>query len=132
MRIDPGWEQAGFSDRLLGEIVDTFMIVLMAVLGHMILGRGALALALAWFMWNSTYTVGRTGQSLGGRLANVKVVDDDGRAIGVWRALGRNLFAIFISGPFFYLGFLWVIWDRQKQAWHDSIFRTHVIRRVAG
>ncbi len=30
-----------------------------------------------------------------------------------------------------YLGFLWVIWDPHKQAWHDKIFRTYVLKMVA-
>ena len=33
----------------------------------------------------------------------------------------------FLSAPFFYLGFLWVPWDADKQAWHDKVFRTYVV-----
>ena len=77
-----------------------------------------------------TYLVGATGQSWGRRIAGIKVVDAEVKPIGFWRALGRNLLALYISAPLFSFGFLWVIWDGQKQAWHDKVFRTYVVRRV--
>ena len=87
-------------------------------------------LLFVWFVWNLTYLVGSTGQSWGRKVAGLKVVDGQGEPIGFWRALGRNVFAMYISAPLLYLGFLWVIWDSQKQAWHDKVFRTFVVRRV--
>ncbi len=90
------------------------------------------AVVWAWFLWNLTYLVGRSGQSWGRKVADLKVVNSDGAPIGFWRSLGRNLFAAFISAPLLYLGFLWVIWDAQKQAWHDKVFRAYMIRRVSG
>ena len=35
----------------------------------------------------------------------------------------------FLSTVVFGLGFLWVIWDARKQAWHDKLARTVVIKR---
>lgn len=143
----PGWEYAGFGDRLFGDICDGVLALLFALpiwfaVDRWMLGResrflddegpiGASDVALwAWFLWNLTYLVGKTGQSWGRRIAGLKVVRNDGEPPGVWRAFGRNMFAAFISGPLLYLGFLWVIWDRDKQAWHDKVFRTYVLRRV--
>jgi uncharacterized RDD family membrane protein YckC len=34
-----------------------------------------------------------------------------------------------VSGLPFGLGFLWVIWDRRRQGWHDKIAGTLVVRR---
>ena len=39
-------------------------------------------------------------------------------------------FCYFLSGIFF-LGFLWIIFDKKKQAFHDKIARTLVVRKVA-
>lgn len=88
------------------------------------------AIAWTWFLWNLTYLVGRTGQSWGRKLIGLRVVGAEGLPIGFWRALGRNVFAGLISA-IFYLGFLWVIWDDKKQAWHDKVFRTFVIRKAS-
>jgi uncharacterized RDD family membrane protein YckC len=82
---------------------------------------------LLWFLWNLTYLVGKNGHSWGRQLVGIKVVDGDGEPIGFWRALGRNLFAMFISGLFLCLGYLWVLWDADRQAWHDKVFRTYVV-----
>jgi uncharacterized RDD family membrane protein YckC len=83
-----------------------------------------------WFLWNMTYLVGKRGQSLGRQFWGLKVADSEGAPVGFVRALFRNLFAISISAIPLYLGFLWVIWDPQKQAWHDKVFRTFVVKRV--
>lgn len=87
--------------------------------------------AWAWVLWNFTYLVGATGQSWGRKVVGLKVVSAEGGPIGFWRSLGRNLFAALISAPVLYLGFFWVIWDEQKQAWHDKVFRTYVLRRIS-
>jgi len=143
------WEYAGFGDRLFGDICDGVIAVLLAlpvyfIVDRLVLGheRGFLdeehplgaADVFLWvfFLWNLTYLVGKTGQSWGRKLAGLKVVDGDGDVIGFWRSLGRNVFAAFVSAPLLYLGFLWVIWDGRKQAWHDKVFRTYVIRRISG
>ncbi len=148
--IDEGrWEHAGFGDRLFGEICDGFIAAFVFLSAYFLVDRRILGnasgflsddglfgtadvVAWVWFLWNLTYLVGRNGQSWGRKVAGLKVVNSDGASIGFWRALGRNLFAAFVSAPFLYLGFLWVIWDGQKQAWHDKVFRTYVVRRVSG
>ena len=141
------WRYAGFLDRLFGDLCDGAMTTVVALAGYFLIDRllfggnaeflsedvpfGATdALILVWFLWNLTYLVGTTGQSWGRRVAGLKVVDAEGEPVGFWRALGRNLFAFLISGPLLNLGFFWVIWDPQKQAWHDKVFRTYVVRRV--
>lgn len=85
---------------------------------------------LFWFLFNMTYLVGKTGQSWGRRIWGIRVADRNGQPIGFIRALLRNLFAMYISAPVLYLGFLWILWDPYKQAWHDKVFRTFVLSRV--
>ena len=53
--------------------------------------------------------MGKTGQPWGARITHIKVVDEQtGAPIGFGRALGRSLFANFISMSVFHLGFLWI------------------------
>ena len=141
------WLYAGFADRFFGDFCDGVIMILIGVPAYFLVDRGLLgrttefladeapfgatdAVLFAWFLWNLTYLVGSTGQSWGRKIAGLKVVDAEGQPVGFWRALGRNLFAFWISAPLLYLGFFWVIWDPQKQAWHDKVFRTFVVRRV--
>ena len=51
-----------------------------------------------------------------------------GEPIGIGKALGRQLFASFISGQIFSLGYLWMLWDDKKQTWHDKIVGSVVIK----
>jgi len=57
----------------------------------------------------------------------LKVVRVNGEPLGFARALLR--WAGYLpSSLVFGLGFLWIAWDRNKQAWHDKIAGTRVIR----
>ena len=138
-------DYAGFWDRAFGDGVDGAITFAIAAGVKLAVDRsiqietsvltaevGTTDLAVfAWFVWNLTYLVGKTGQSWGRRVADVKVVDGNGKPIGFWRALLRNLFAATISAPSLYVGFLWVAWDPAKQAWHDKVFGTYVVRTGA-
>jgi uncharacterized RDD family membrane protein YckC len=33
-----------------------------------------------------------------------------------------------VSGWVFYLGYLWMLWDSEKQTWHDKMVSSVVIR----
>lgn len=70
----------------------------------------------------------RSGQTWGRRIVGIKVVrTDNGQAPGWGKAIGRTLFS-YISAWVFYLGYLWMLWDDQKQTWHDKVAGTYVVR----
>ena len=52
---------------------------------------------------------------------------DTGQPIGGGKAIGRYLSYI-VSGLFCSLGFLWAFWDVRRQAWHDKIVNTVVVK----
>ncbi len=73
--------------------------------------------------------LGRTGQTWGRKIVGIKVIGErDGEPIGFGRALGRQLFASFISAQIFYLGYLWMLWDDKKQTWHDKVVNSIVVK----
>src|SRR5690606_7539378 len=85
-------------------------------------------LALVGAVLYHTLLIGRTGQTLGKRALGLRVVDaGNGMPIGAGRALGRYLFATFISGNICGLGYLWAIWDGRKQTWHDKVVSSVVV-----
>ena len=72
--------------------------------------------------------MGKTGQTWGARIVGVRVIDNHtGLPIGFWRALGRTLFAGAFSG-ILYLGYLWMLWDDQKQTWQDKVVNSAVVK----
>lgn len=73
-----------------------------------------------------TYFHGSTGQTLGKMVCRLKVVRLSGEPLGYGKAFLRWIG--YIPSSIFLLGFLWVAWDKHKQAWHDKIAGTCVIR----
>jgi uncharacterized RDD family membrane protein YckC len=91
-------------------------------------GPGGVLLALALYgaaMWKTK------GTTIGGIVCGLKVVRLDDREIdwptAVVRALSCFL-SLFVAG----LGFLWVVFDPEKQSWHDKIAGTTVVRLPKG
>jgi len=73
--------------------------------------------------------LGKTGQTWGRRIVGIKVVGETtGEPVGFGRALGRSLFAVFISAQIIYLGYLWMLWDDKKQTWHDKVVNSIVVK----
>ncbi|UCG38592.1 MAG: RDD family protein [bacterium] len=88
----------------------------------------ALGISLVLFFLYFTILIGEGGQTLGKKLLKVKVLRSDGSPVTYGRAFLRAL-GYFVSCFFLtWLGFLWAIWDRRKQAWHDKIADTIVVK----
>lgn len=113
--------RAGFWERIGAAFLD---VVLVGVVSG-IAGAGALWLliALAYFAGMWTWR----GTTVGGLLLNLKVVRLDGKPVTFAVALVRAFGAAF-SVIVLFLGFLWIAWDREKQAWHDKLVGTVVVR----
>lgn len=121
-----GTNAAGFGARLGAAIIDgavgwaiTFVLALadtgLAALGSII------GLAVYCVM------VGK-GQSIGQKATSIRIIDSNtGAGISGGKALGRRLVSIISALPC-YLGFFWMLWDKDKQTWHDKIMNTSVVK----
>ncbi len=80
-----------------------------------------LAVALGFFtaFWTR-------GETLGMRAWRLRVVGPDGRPPAWPRALGRAGAAL-LSWAAFGLGFLWVLADPERRAWHDRLSGTRLV-----
>jgi uncharacterized RDD family membrane protein YckC len=86
------------------------------------------ALSIAIFVWNTCIRQGRTGQSLGKQLVGTKLVSSrTGQPIGGGMAFLRYICHIVDALPC-YIGFLWPLWDRQRQTFADKIVSTYVVK----
>lgn len=117
--------RAGFWERMAAGFLD---IVLVSILGHVVGGPPwAFVVAAAYFsaMWAWRAT------TIGGIVLGLKVVRQDGQpisyAVALVRALGAG-FSIIVG----FLGFFNITWDKEKQAWHDRIAGTVVIKLPKG
>ena len=101
-------------------------VVLVSILGGWT-GPFSLLVALAYFAGMWTWK----GTTVGGIVLNLKVVRLDAQPVTITVGLVRALAAAF-SVVVFFLGFLWIAWDKDKQAWHDKIAGTVVVRLPRG
>jgi uncharacterized RDD family membrane protein YckC len=113
--------RANFWERMGAGFLD---FVIVGILGGIVHGPPlGFLVALAYFAGMWTWK----GTTVGGALLGLKVVRLDAQPVTFMVALVRALAAAF-SICFFFLGFLWIAWDREKQGWHDKIAGTVVVR----
>ena len=69
------------------------------------------------------------GQSIGMKMVNVRVVRRDSEAkVSFLRGALRGTLGYYISGLIFGLGFIWALFDANKETWHDKLFDTWVVK----
>ena len=76
-------------------------------------------------IYNVAFMTMFNGQTLGKILLKLRVIKKNGQRIGILDAIIRNVFGYTISGMFL-LGYLWAIFDRENQTWHDKLAGTVV------
>ncbi|WP_354640961.1 RDD family protein [Kitasatospora camelliae] len=91
-----------------------------------VMALGALvAIVLGFWL---LYQEGKTGQTPGKKMVNIRVVrESDGQPLGFGMAFVRKLCHILDSFAC-YLGWLWPIWDAKKQTFADKVMSTVVVK----
>ncbi len=79
-------------------------------------------------LYNAAFEATKLQGSIGKAVCKLKVVDGMGRRITFPNALGRN-FGKFLSSILCGMGFLNIFWNPRRQAWHDELAKTFVIRK---
>jgi len=127
----------GFWIRLAAAIIDGIIIwfisfVISTLFISRLIGLGYfLSPVSLWFPIILLYHwlfIGLKGQTLGKMSVGIRVTNAEGSAPGLAFALLRELPGKILATIPIYLGYLWIIWDGQKQGWHDKIANTYVVR----
>jgi uncharacterized RDD family membrane protein YckC len=85
--------------------------------------------AFFFVLFQFTYFVfffSTTGQTVGKAIMGLRVVTIDGKRLGVKRSFVRTLCYTVSLAPLG-LGFLWVLGEDRRRAWHDKIAYTYVL-----
>jgi len=77
---------------------------------------------MAFYIWFWTHG----GQTLGMRAWRIRVVNENGGAISFSQAIARYLWAALSLLPLG-LGLIWVVFDRDRAAWHDRLSHTWLV-----
>ena len=121
-------EKAGFWRRFGAAFIDALVVDVVTYILSLVLGTTGAVLGILIAIGYYTYFHGSTGQTPGDAALGIRVVDvDGGGSIGYGRAFVRWLVSI-VSGAVVLLGYLWMLWDGEKQCWHDKAARDYVVR----
>ena len=122
--------RAGWWRRFFSALVDSILLSIVQVILRVFIGdAGGIGLGLLIDIAYFTYFHGSTGQTPGDMALSIKVVDlrdGTGRPIGYGRAFIRWLGSIVSAIPLF-LGYFWMLWDSEKQTWHDKMAGSVVV-----
>jgi uncharacterized RDD family membrane protein YckC len=116
--------KASFLDRLAAFTLDAVLILLAVAMLNLRQDGGPffvlfLGYCVAFWTWRGT--------TIGGIVCNLQVIRTNGQAVRFPDALVRALSSLF-SFAALGLGVLWILRDDDRQAWHDKIAGTFVVR----
>ncbi len=122
----------GFGSRICAAMLDCFLISILVSVGGARHGVDmndpwTISLLLAYLIGLWTWR----GTTIGNIVFGLKIVRTDGQPLTLGVAIVRAL-ASLLSLAVMGLGFFWIIWDPEKQAWHDKIAGTLVVRMPKG
>ncbi len=120
--------RASFGQRFLAGIIDAVIIGVISTILRLVLGTAGQALGLVVGLAYTTYLEGgASGQSIGKKVLGLRVVDTQtGGPIGYGRGFVRWIVGIVSAIPIF-LGYFWMLWDGEKQMWHDKASTSYVV-----
>jgi uncharacterized RDD family membrane protein YckC len=130
-RAGPSGPRADFWYRLGGFLIDAVILFLVGQLVGFVFGRNVVAvilIGLALGIGYSVYFIGSgSGQTVGMRVLGIRAIDAAtyGR-VDYGKAFVRYLVAVVAQIPC-YLGYFWMLWDPERQTWHDKAAKTFVV-----
>jgi uncharacterized RDD family membrane protein YckC len=137
--IGPSGPRANFGQRLVAWLID--LVILIVGLGIIVgvafaideaLGTIAYLLAIvAAYLYYAYFEGSPSGQTPGKKAMKIRVIDfKTGGPLGFGRGLIRGVARI-PSQFLCYLGYFWMLWDQEKQTWHDKLASTVVVPESA-
>lgn len=75
-------------------------------------------------------TVWKNGATFGKQILGLRIIGVDGKPPTLVQAILRETIGKFISSIVLGLGYLWALWDKDWQAWHDKIAHTYVVTKT--
>jgi uncharacterized RDD family membrane protein YckC len=127
----PSGPRAGFWQRFGAAFLDGLILLVPSVILRIIFKDNAglyylfqTVVSLGYYTY---FEGGPTGATIGKRALGIRVYDfREGGAIGYGRGFLRQIGKYIAAIPLF-LGYFWMLWDKEKQCWQDKIAGTVVV-----
>ncbi len=129
----PSGPRADFWYRVAGFLIDSVILYVAGQIVALLFGRRLVTLILVLFAMEIAYSVyfigSGSGQTPGMRVLGIRAISarTEGQ-IDYGAAFLRYLVGIVARLPL-YLGYLWMLWDPEKQTWQDKAAKTFVVPR---
>ena len=109
--------------RIEAYVIDVAILVALLLLGIIVKGLGA----LLFLVYAAVYLIVLAhGVTPGKNMVGIHVVKESGETAGFGTMLLRETIGKIVSGMIFSLGYIWVLIDKDRQAWHDKLAGTYV------
>jgi uncharacterized RDD family membrane protein YckC len=123
----PSGPRANFGQRLGAYLIDAIITGVVVAIAAQINTALYVILALASIAYWIILLGNERGQTVGMMALNIRVVDGStGGPIGYGRSFVR-LLIMWLGAIPIYLGWFWMLWDGQKQTWHDKVSNSFVV-----
>ena len=119
----PSGPRGSFPRRALAWVIDALILsafgTVIALLFHNDTATVWSVILVGW-LYGWLLEGSARGQTVGKRALGIRVYDfERGGPIGYGRSFGRQLVKI-LSAWSVGLGYIWMLWDKERQCWHDK------------
>ena len=128
----PSGPRASFGRRLVAAIIDGILIGVVGAVFYAISRTLGYVVQILLTVAYLTYLEGSpSGQTVGKKAMGIRVIDfRTGGSIGYGRAFIRWI-GRYVSAIACLLGYFWMLWDKEKQTWHDKFANDVVVPESA-
>ncbi len=118
----PSGPRADFGLRFVALLIDGVINFVAQLILNLALGDiGQLVSLVFGFAYFVYFEGSPSGQTPGKKVMNIRVIDfQTGGELGYGKAVIRQVMR-YVSGAVCLLGYLWMLWDKEKQTWHDKV-----------
>lgn len=132
MEAEKIYKKGTFWERLLALIIDEIILFVITVIFSLFLSQIAdnLTNLIFWVLSIAygTFFIWKSGSTPGKKLLKIKVVNSSYQPLGLGASLLRESIGKLLSGIIFNLGYLWVLINGKRQAWHDKLAKSFVVK----
>ena len=121
---------AGLGSRFIALIIDNVVVVIVGYLVNLAFSTpvaGGLVGFAIGALYQAYFLSQRNGQTPGKSFLGLRVVKTDSSTLSAADAFIRYV-GYYLNSFFIALGWLWAIFDANRQGWHDKLARTYVVR----
>ena len=120
-----------FAAFIIDIVIISVIIVVLDALGVIDLGNPSATDQLIEAVITLGYYILLTtvfGATLGKMALGMKVVEESGQKAGFFKVLIRETIGKVVSAIILFLGYIWILFDGNRQGWHDKIGGTFVVK----